>query len=150
MALIRYEQPFGLLNQLNREVNRLFSDGWNGSGLSPTDSFSGSDWIPAIDIKEEEKQFVIHADVPGVDPKDIEVTAENGILTIKGQREQANKDESENYSRMERVRGCFIRRFTLPDAADTDNIYAKTKDGVLNIVIPKGEKAQPKRISIES
>ena len=146
MALMRYE-PWNLLNQLQREVNRLFetsrvSDEETGNILA--------DWMPAVDIKEEPTQFVIHADLPGVDIKDIEITLENGVLTLKGQRASEKKEETEQYRRVERVRGTFLRRFSLPDVADANKVTAKCKDGVLEVTVPKREAAQPRRIAIES
>ena len=146
MALMRYE-PLSLLNQLQREVNRLFETSRFG------DEESGhmlADWMPAVDIKEEATQFVLHADLPGVDIKDIEITLENGVLTLKGQRAAEKKEETEQYRRVERVRGTFLRRFSLPDAVDAEKVAAKCKDGVLEVVVPKREAAQPRRIAIES
>ena len=146
MALMRYE-PLNLLNQLQREVNRLFETSRSG------DEETGhmlADWMPAVDIKEEPTQFVIHADLPGVELKDIEVTLENGVLTLKGQRATEKKEETEQYRRVERVRGTFLRRFSLPDVADADKVSAKCKDGVLEVMVPKRETAQPRRIAIES
>ena len=146
MALMRYE-PLNLLNQLQREVNRLFETSRFG------DEETGhmlADWMPAVDIKEEPTQFVIHADLPGVDIKDIEVTLENGVLTLKGQRASEKKEETEQYRRVERVRGTFLRRFSLPEAVDAEKVAAKCKDGVLEVVVPKREAAQPRRIAIES
>lgn len=146
MALMRYE-PLNLLNQLQREVNRLFETSRLG------DEETGhmlADWMPAVDIKEEPAQFVIHADLPGVDIKDIEITLENSVLTLKGQRASEKKEETEQYRRVERVRGTFLRRFSLPDAVDAEKVAAKCKDGVLEVVVPKREAAQPRRIAIES
>lgn len=146
MALMRYE-PLNLLNQLQREVNRLFETSRLG------DEEMGNmlaDWAPAVDIKEEPAQFVIHADLPGVDIKDIEITLENGVLTLKGQRASEKKEETQQYRRVERVRGTFLRRFSLPDAVDAEKVTAKCKDGVLEVVVPKREAAQPRRIAIES
>ncbi len=146
MALMRYE-PFNLLNQLQREVNRLLDTGRFG------DEEAGNilaDWAPAVDIKEEPNQFVIHADLPGVDIKDIDITLENGVLTLKGQRAAEKSEETEQYRRVERVRGTFLRRFSLPDVADADKVSAKCKDGVLEVMVPKRESAQPRRIAIES
>ena len=146
MALMRYE-PLNLLNQLQREVNRLFETSRFG------DEESGhmlADWMPAVDIKEEATQFVLHADLPGVDIKDIEITLENGVLTLKGQRAAEKKEETEQYRRVERVRGTFLRRFSLPDAVDAEKVAARCKDGVLEVVVPKREAAQPRRIAIES
>ena len=107
-------------------------------------------WRPAVDIKEEDKQFVIRADIPGVDPKDIEITMEAGILSIKGERTVEEKDENGGYKRIERARGTFYRRFSLPDTADVEKIEARGKDGVLEIVLPKHKKVQPRRITVNS
>ena len=147
MALVRYE-PWGMLNQLHKEIDRLFDSNVRpyaeeGQGVAATD------WVPAVDVKEEQDRFVIHADLPGVDPQDIDVNMENGVLTIKGQRESEKKEEREGYKRVERVRGSFFRRFNLPDTADAEKISAKCRNGVLELVIPKQEKVQPRRITVE-
>lgn len=146
MAIMRYE-PFQLLNQLQREVNRLFETSRSG------DEEAGhvlADWMPAVDIKEEANQFVIHADLPGVHLQDLEVTLENGVLTLRGQRASDRQEQTEQYRRVERVRGTFLRRFSLPDVADADKVSAKCKDGVLEVLVPKREAAQPRRIAIAS
>lgn len=107
-----------------------------------------SQWAPHVDIKEEPQRFVIQADIPGVDPKDIEIHMEKGILTIKGERKQEVKEETEKYTRVERARGVFYRRFALPDSADAEGISASGKHGVLEIVIPKRAETTPRRINI--
>lgn len=145
MSLVRYE-PWTLLNQLHSEIDKLFDTRATGEGAT----VAASDWVPAVDIKEETSRYVIHADVPGVDPKDIEVHMENGVLSIKGERKSDKEEEREGYKRVERVRGTFFRRFSLPDTADADGIKAKAKDGVLELTIPKQEKLQPRRIQIEN
>jgi HSP20 family protein len=109
-----------------------------------------SHWRPAVDIREEENRFVILADLPGVDPKDIDITMEQGVLSIKGERVSDKEESHEGYKRVERVRGTFYRRFSLPDSADAERIEAKGKDGVLEIVLPKLEKEQARRISVKS
>jgi len=147
MALMRYE-PFNLLNQLQREVNRLLDP--NRAGDEEAGHVLAADWAPAVDIKEESQQFVIHADVPGVEAKDINITLENGVLTLKGQRVIEQKEETDQYRRVERVRGTFLRRFSLPDAVNAEKVSAKCKDGVLEVIVPKRESAQPRRIAIES
>lgn len=147
MALVRYE-PWGMLNQLRKEIDRLFETNYPRLG-EESQGVAASDWVPAVDVKEEQDKFVIHADLPGVDPKDIDVGMENGVLTIKGQRESEHKEEREGYKRMERVRGNFFRRFSLPDTADAEKISAKCRNGVLEVVIPKQEKVQPRRITVE-
>ncbi|HHQ42014.1 MAG TPA: Hsp20/alpha crystallin family protein [Chromatiales bacterium] len=146
MAITRYE-PWSLINQLQEEINRLFES----RGLAPGREQEGTvaDWVPAVDIREEPDRFVILADVPGVDPKDIEITMDNGVLTIKGERETASEEEREGYRRVERARGTFMRRFTLPDTADAEHISARSRNGVLEIVIPKHERVQPRKITVE-
>jgi len=146
MAIVRYE-PFNLLNQLQREMNRLFET--TGRGGEEEGGLLLSDWAPAVDIKEEPEHFLLHADIPGVDPKDIEITMERGVLTLKGQRSAETKEETEKYRKMERVRGTFLRSFTLPEATDAEGITAKCHDGVLEVIVPKVEQAQPKRIAVE-
>lgn len=141
MALRRYE-PWGLVNQLQREMNQMMSAGSNGSE-------SVSDWAPAVDIRENDGSYVLHADIPGVEPKDIQIDMEDGVLTIRGERHSDTEDESENYRRVERVRGTFFRRFSLPDTADAENISAKSNHGVLEVTIPKQAKVKPRRISVE-
>ena len=146
MVIMRYE-PLNLLNQLQREVDRLFDtsrfgDAENGHRLV--------DWAPAVDIKEESNQFIIRADLPGVPLKDIEVTLENGMLSLKGQRVSESDEQTDQYRRVERVRGTFLRRFSLPDVADAEKVSAKCRDGVLEVIVPKREAAQPRKIAIAS
>ena len=142
MAIQRY-RPLSLLDELQREMNSLFQ--------APTteSSFNSEEWSPAVDISEDQDKFTIHADLPGVKSEDIEVTAENGILTIKGERQGHKEEEKDNYRRVERFSGSFIRRFTLPERADLDNIAAKTRDGVLELTIPKSVEAKPRRIEVK-
>ncbi len=144
MALVTYE-PMNILNQLRREMDRLFESETPSGGM-----VTAADWVPAVDIKETDKAFIITADVPGVDPKDIEVNMENGVLTIRGERKEETEEEKKGYKRIERVRGTFYRRFTLPDTADAEKISAKSKNGVLEITIPKQEKVQPRKITVEA
>lgn len=148
MNMVRYE-PWSLLNQLHSEIDQLFTPQRRRLGEDNA-NVATSDWAPAVDIKEEADRFVIHADIPGVDPKDIDVHMENGILTIKGERQSETKEEREGYKRVERVRGSFYRRFSLPDTANAEAISAKSQHGVLELVIPKQQKLQPRRIQVES
>lgn len=148
MNMVRYE-PWSLLNQLHGEIDQLFTPQRRRLGEDNA-NVATSDWTPAVDIKEEPEQFVIHADIPGVDPKDIDVHMENGILTIMGERQSETKEEREGYKRVERVRGNFYRRFSLPDTANAEAISAKSQHGVLEVVIPKQQKVQPRRIQVES
>ena len=118
------DEPLNVLRRLNEEVGRLFDDNYYGTGDSDQTSAATSHWAPAVDIKEEADRFVLRADVPGVDSKEIDITMENGVLTIKGQRNRGETEERNGYKRVERVYGSFYRRFTLPDTADADKISA--------------------------
>ncbi len=137
-------QPWSLLNQLQRELERAHDTG-SGEG-----SIATAEWAPAVDIKEDQDKFVIYADIPGVKGEDIDISMENGVLTIKGEKKNESRTEQEGYKRVERTYGSFYRRFSLPDTADADAISAKSKNGVLEIVIPKREAVKPKKISVES
>jgi HSP20 family protein len=147
MALTRYE-PFELLNRLSGEVNSLMRGQGHGNASDAT--MSVASWIPAADIREENDRFVIHADVPGVDPKAIDVTLENGMLTIKGERSNETNTESNGYRYVERTQGSFMRRFSVPNTVDTAKVQAKALNGVLQIIVPKAEAAQPRRITVSS
>lgn len=107
-----------------------------------------SEWQPRVDVREERERFVIQADIPGVDPKDIEIHMEKGVLTIKGERKSESKEETTQFTRIERAHGTFHRRFALPDSANADAISASGKNGVLEIVIPKRPETTPRRISV--
>jgi HSP20 family protein len=146
MNITRYE-PWVLVNRLSRDLERIF----NAPGEGVDDSRSSVvEWLPAVDIKEEDKQFVLHADLPGVEAKDIEITMEKGQLTIRGRRDTDSREEKNGYRRVERVRGEFFRRFSLPDTADAQAIKAKVVNGVLEVVIPKQEAVLPRRINVAS
>lgn len=144
MTLMNVYRPGSLINQLNDEMNRLFA---MSAGQDDVSAKSG-DWVPAVDIFEDENAYKIHADVPGVKPEDVEVELENGVLTLKGKRDETKKEEGEGYRRVERVSGQFYRRFTMPETVNADAISAKTEHGVLEIVIPKQPKPEPKRIKV--
>jgi HSP20 family protein len=147
MAVVRYE-PWNVVSQLQNEINRVFGN------LNDTDSNSAtSEWSPAVDVREFTDRFQLLLDVPGVEPKDVEITLDNGILTVAGNRTEekavgANGTEQPQQQRVERRLGRFHRRFILPDTADAENVNASGRNGVLEILIPKQPKAQPRRISV--
>lgn len=148
MNVVRYD-PWQMLNETRTELDRLFGrmPGFGNDG--DQSRVATSHWTPAVDIREEADKYVLLADLPGVDPKDIEITMENGMLTIKGERKVEEQENHEGYTRLERVRGIFHRRFSLPETANVENISARSNNGVLEIYIPKQEKVQPRRITIE-
>ena len=144
MSLVNYDPFFGV-RQLQNDINRLFS------GVSTNDSSSvTADWVPSVDINEFEDRFQLYVDLPGVDPKDVEITLEGGVLTITGERyAQAEKaDENILRRRAERGAGRFYRRFILPETVDAEKVKATDRHGVLEILIPKQAKAMPRRIKV--
>jgi len=142
MTVIRYE-PWALVNRLQKDIDRLFA-------TPHTTAADSGAWLPPVDIYEEANQFVLHVDLPGVDPKAVEITSEQGVLTIRGQRNVARPEAREGYRRVERLTGEFQRRFSLPDSADTQNIKAKVVNGVLEVAIPKVAQVQPHKITVEA
>lgn len=137
-------EPWNLLNQLQRELERK----QDLSGGSSEGTSVSAEWAPSVDIKEEGDRFVLLADLPGVSPSHIDVSMENGVLTLSGTRETEAKTQREGYKRIERVSGTFHRRFSLPDTVDAEGISARCANGVLEIVIPKKSVVQPKKIVV--
>lgn len=133
----------GFTDEMKQVFDRFF-------GETDTDQSSvvTSQWTPRVDIKEEPARFVIFADIPGVEPKDIEIHMDKGILTIKGERSVESGRDSERFSRVERAHGMFYRRFALPDSANPEGIAATGKNGVLEISIPKKPETTPRRIQV--
>lgn len=142
MSLIQY-QPWALHRELLNEFTRVFERNANDTSSAAT-----ADWAPAVDIEEYADKFVLYADVPGVDPAGIEVTLEQGVLTLSGSREQAVEQAGIERKRSERASGKFLRRFVLPDTADSDAVSASGRHGVLQVVIPKRAQAQPRKIAV--
>jgi HSP20 family protein len=147
--LTRY-QPWSLHREFLNEFNRLLDRSGNDESTSAT-----AEWAPAVDIDEHADKYVLHADVPGVDPNAIEITLEHNVLTLSGSREKAVEQHFEKGGgvesrRIERLTGRFLRRFTLPESVDADAVKATGKHGVLEIVIPKREAAKPRKINVNS
>ena len=145
LHLTRYE-PWSLHRDFLNEFNRLF-DRANGSDESTS---AVAEWAPSVDIEEHADRYVLHADVPGVDPKDIEITLDKGVLTLSGSREKAVEQKTVESRRIERITGRFLRRFTLPESVDAENVKATGRLGVLEVVIPKREAAKPRKIAVNS
>jgi len=149
MAIVRWE-PFRDLMTVQERMNRIFDDAFRGvSGRGGEDDWAlGGTWAPPVDIYEQDGNLVLKAELPGVDPKDVDVRVENNVLTLTGERKFENEVKREQYHRVERAYGRFSRSFTLPNVVDTANIKAEFKDGLLRVVMPKREEAKPKQISI--
>ena len=147
MHVTRYN-PFPTRQSMQDDIRQVF-DRLFGDTDGDQSNVVTSQWTPRVDIREDDDRFVIFVDVPGVDPKDVEVHMDKGILTIKGERLGDVKQEGKRYSRIERSHGLFYRRFALPDSADADGITASGKHGVLEIGIPKKAQQQPRRIQVQ-
>jgi len=147
MATMRYE-PWSVVSQLQNEINRVFGN------LGDADSSSATaDWVPAVDVREYADRFQLLVDLPGLDPQAVEITLDNGVLSLSGERhdEKSAHGTQENglqQQRTERRMGRFYRRFILPDTADAENVKATGRNGVLDISIAKHAKAQPRRITV--
>src|SRR5712691_2690042 len=144
MAIVRFE-PF---RELQDRMNRLFSEAYLSSPTGEEDWALGGSWAPAVDIYEQDNNIVLKAELPGVDPKDVDIRLENNTLTLRGERKFDDEVKKENYHRVERAYGAFTRSFTLPTVVDQGSIKAEFKDGVLRVTLPKREEAKPKQIQI--
>ena len=143
MNLTRWT-PLHDMTLLQNQMNRLFDTTLNGwPGQSET-----SAWAPAADIYETDNELVVTADLPGIDPKNIDVRVENNILSIRGERNFERNSEKENFHRIERIYGGFARAFTLSTAVDAEKIQARYKDGVLSVRLPKADQARPRKIEV--
>jgi HSP20 family protein len=132
-----------------REMSNYLDNLTENKKLKDSSLIETVDWSPVVDIKENEDNFVIYADLPGVSKEDIEIAMESNVLTIKGERKKHHDAKHKGYFRSERVIGTFYRRFTLPETADANNIKAKTEKGVLEIIISKKEIAKPRLIKVD-
>ena len=148
MAIVRYE-PFRNLVTVQDRMNRIFEEAFRGAPRGTEEEWAlGGAWAPAVDIYEHEGNLVLKAELPGIDPKDVDVQVENNVLTLRGERKFDSEVKREEYHRVERAYGTFSRSFTLPNVIDTAKIQAEFKDGVLRVTLPQREEAKPKQISI--
>ncbi len=136
--------PFRELTSLQREMNRLFQD-YSGHGEQ---ELTAASFAPPVDIYEDEHNITLKMEVPGIDQKDLDIRVENNTLTVRGERKFEKDEKEENYRRIERRYGSFVRSFTLPTTVDTENINADYDNGVLKIRLSKREEAKPKQIKV--
>jgi len=140
----RWEQPLRGATTLQEQINRVFGD---MAGRTSEES-NLTPWAPPVDIYETEHELVVKADLPEVNPQDLDIRVENNILTIRGERKFENKVNEENYLRVERAYGSFSRSFSLANSVKSDAIKADYQNGVLTLSIPKREEAKPKQIKV--
>ena len=146
MAIVRWE-PFRDLVTAQRDFDRLFRGAF--SAQPGETELSTRSWAPPVDIYETEDAIVLKAELPGVDPKDVEVRVEDNTLYLKGERKFEKEVKEQNYHRVERSYGSFARSFSLPNSISTDQVKAEFKDGLLTLTMPKREEAKPKTIKID-
>jgi HSP20 family protein len=147
-ALTRWD-PFKEMEESQNRLARIF-------GLTPArlpnggkETMTITEWAPSVDISEDDKEYLVKADLPEVKKEDVKVTVENGVLTITGERKFEKEEKDKKYHRIERSYGNFLRSFTLPDAADGLKVNAEFKDGVLKVHLPKSERAKPKTVEVK-
>jgi HSP20 family protein len=143
MSTLAYYDPFRNVRSLQGEINRLFDRDMDDSTGQLTQ------WPMRVDIREDENQIVVKADVPGMEQKDISVNVDNGMLTISGERKFSDDEHKEQYHRVERAYGRFSRSFQMPNTTDPENISASYKNGVLEVTLPKREEAKPRSIQVQ-
>ncbi len=147
MNLIAYD-PFRELRSLQDEVNRVFSTSFNRGG-GESGMMRGA-WNPSVDIFENKDQIVLEAELPGLSPDDVNISIENNVLTIHGERRFEKKDEGDNFHRVERSYGSFTRSFTLPPTVSSENVEANFDNGILRLQLAKREEAKPRRVEIKA
>jgi HSP20 family protein len=143
--LTPWQSGFGMLEPFRKEMEEMMQR-FFGDATTPTRVVQS--WTPRVDVEETEKEILVKADLPGVDPKNIEISIENGLLTVRGEKKEEKEDKQKNYHRIERFTGSFQRTIALPSSADPEKVTATSTHGVVTITIPKKAEAQPKRIVV--
>ncbi len=143
MAMLSRWDPFRDLQRLQDEMNRVFDDRLAVRGGESVG------WTPAVDIYEDEEGVSLRVELAGVEPKDVEIRFENGVLTLSGERKLEREDKRENYHRVELAYGTFTRSFSLPGTIDAEKIKAESKNGVLTVHLPKKPEAKPRAIQVK-
>ena len=149
MTTLTRWNPFRELDDIqNRLFNNLLKT-QPGRSNGDQESLTVSEWTPLVDIIEDEKEYVLKAELPEIKKEDVKVTVENGLLSISGERKLEQEEKGKRYHRVERAHGSFMRSFSLPDDADTYKVNAEFKDGVLRVRVAKSENARPKQIEVK-
>lgn len=147
MAMLTRWDPFRELSTIQDRMNRLFQDAY---APNREEGLSTAAFAPPADVYEDENHLTLKLEVPGIEEKDLDIRVENNTLIIKGERKFEKEEKEENFRRMERQYGTFVRSFGLPSTVDSDNIHANYDKGVLTIAMPKRAEAKPKQIQVSS
>lgn len=143
-ALTPWQPSFGMLEPFRKEMEEVMERFFGENAKFPT----APTWAPRVDVEETDKEIVVKADLPGVDPKNVEITVENGVLTVRGEKKEEKREGDKNYHRLERFAGSFYRAIQLPPSADAEKVSATSANGVVTVAIPKKPEAQPKKIAV--
>ena len=138
--------PFRDFERMRSEMDRLWDSFFEKGTLRGEE---GGEWLPSLDVAETKNEIVVKAEVPGLEPKDIDISLSDGLLTIKGEKKQEREEKEENYHLVERSYGSFARSIRLPNEVQSDKINASYKNGVLKVVLPKSEGAKKKEVKIK-
>jgi HSP20 family protein len=139
--------PFRELEDVSERLNRMIRR--PATQTSGKETMTVADWTPTVDISETDGEYQIKAEIPDVRKEDVKVKLEDGVLTIQGERKQEKEEKGKRYHRVERSYGSFVRSFSLPDLVDEEKVKAEFRDGVLNLHLPKSEKAKPRAIEVK-
>jgi len=148
-SLIPWRSNETFMDQVRGEMDDLFTRFFGVPAEAPVNGPAAL-WAPRVDISETDKAFLVKADLPGVEPKDVEVSVRDGVLTLKGEKREQREEKQKNFHRTERFFGQFFRSIPLPAGADEENVQATTAKGVLTVSIPKMPEAQPKKIAVKA
>jgi HSP20 family protein len=146
MSIVRYD-PFRDLRNLQEEVNRLFTG--NIARAYDDEGIARGAWSPSVDIYENKEHIVLEAELPGMKREDFDLSVENNVITLKGERQFEKKEETDNYHRVERAYGSFTRSFTLPNTVTAEGATAEYANGVLRVTLPKREETRARRIEVK-
>lgn len=149
MNLLTRWDPIKEMEDLQSRLTKVFGLPATRSGNGDKEAMTVAEWAPSVDISEDDKEWLVKADLPEVKKEDVKVTVQDGVLVISGERKFEKEEKNKKYHRIERSYGNFVRSFTLPDGADGAKVAAEFKDGVLKVHLPKNEKARPKAIEVK-
>ncbi len=147
-AITRWD-PFKELEDMQSRLNTMFGRAPVRKGGDKEEALTVAEWAPLVDITEDDKEYLIKAELPEVKKEDIKLTVDEDVLTITGERKYEKEEKGKKYHRVERAYGSFMRSFTLPEDADGSKVSAECKDGLLKVHLPKSEKAKPKSIEVK-
>ena len=150
MAIVRWSDPFREFAQLQDRLNRVFTDSYGRSGATDEGLMSSGNWVPPVDIYQTgSHELVLNAELPDMTREDIDITVDNGTLTIKGEKKLSQDVKEEQFHRIERHYGAFSRSFSLPQTVDTGKVGADYRNGVLTVRLPLREEAKPRQIKVD-